>query len=103
MAGSGRPSESDFLELAAADGLDALLHGAATAAPVKVGRHGVVGQSPDDQTFETALIETVTASFEQVFAEAEALMDGRYVEFVDLALIGAARARETECRIADDG
>ena len=41
---------------------------------------------------KATLVETVAASLEQVLAKPEALMDRRNVKFVDLALIGTARA-----------
>ncbi len=51
---------------------------------------------PDDQAFQAALIETVTARLEQVLAEAEALIHRRNVKLVDLALMRSARAGEAE-------
>src|SRR5690606_20285349 len=95
--------EGDLFQLLAVDGFESPLHGTAAAAPVEVGRHRVLGKRPDDEAFQAPLIEPVAASLEQVLAVTEALVDGSYIELVNFALVGPARAAEAERRVTDDG
>ncbi len=78
-------------------------HWPSTAAPVKVDRGRVLGENPDDEPFQTALIEVLPASFEKVLAKTQALIGRRQVKLVNFTGSLPARAGNAERRVAGNG
>src|SRR5690606_26986560 len=100
--GASAPAEGDALDLAVAEHVEHARNRAAATAPVEVTGLVVLRERPDEEAGEAPDVERMARRFEQVLAEAEALVRGRYVKLVDFALEAAFRAGAAERRIAGD-
>src|SRR5262245_23884314 len=87
------PGEGHFAQRDIAEALGALGDGLAAETEIEPASGVIVGESPDEQSFEPELGEPAAGSVEQFLPEAEALIDRVQIELEDLALELRAQAR----------
>ncbi len=84
---SAVPGERDLVEHARPEAFGGACHRLAAQRAIEADRGLVVGQSPDHQALQPALLEVAARGREQPPAEAQPLKLGTQVELVDLAVI----------------
>src|SRR5262245_63259506 len=87
------PGEGHFAQRDIAEALGASGDGLAAEAEIDPACGVIVGESPDEQSFEPELGEPAAGAVEELLPEAEALIDWVQIELEDLALELRAQAR----------